>query len=1052
MGADVSRTAHQVLIVPEHSLTVWDDESTGLTEASPAAGIPTPTSTTHLALTATGDQAGDRRVRAQQPGLPLRNEDAGRFITRGEADTDWQGWDPPRGPSSWQSILWNDSDITALEAFDVTTTEGQAVVVVAELRDVGAVATYRLEAITRSATTGTWSRVAIETSSTPWPQALCPTVVALPSGRLQVYRVLNGTFYGRLQVYRVLNGTFYNRLRMWFSDDEGATWTHGGDLSPNTGGIVRMRAAYSDGQLLIGIRNATGVTYLSSSDEGHTFEVTGGMSGSGGRNFDVCAAPGGGFLFAVIAEDDTAGVDVVLLPDAYTLASNATTVSLPAEFASVTADEEVTIAVDGGGVVTCIARDGAHTFAAVSYDGGGTWSIYETDAASTEGDVLCFVRASTSSYPNAFCMTPVGGRMALVSTHTSAGTTPSGVTLGCYLLGGWTTKTTPSWDAVLIDRYALGWSQVWYPVEQPAAGTDWTAVNTGAGPTLLFELNAVKSVATTLNHGYWRSSTLTSGNAAVRFAVSVAAGSTTTSQVAVRLALASCEVTVQCSSTGYRVVDGSAVQIGTVAVNMSSPGAPVQIWVEVDNSTRAVTVYHRTYDHGEERTWSAGASGTLSSTTPAARVVEWGNLATPSVGQTVWWHELAYADDASRRTSGASFDDLPADLRGRLFSGAPYIGDDVRLSAVHGPAYRGEEWTIATTAHHRIEQVLERSSPRIGWRSTSTGAQTIALQWDSAATPGQRSVLALMLRGSNLPQVSIDGHNGTGWVSLASNLDLTLGALDFSRVGSGVKPAAGSGATPWLRHGDYQGSTFCMSTTVARRIARHGEGRWDSTANLQPVLRLVDVDSGDPTSGAAATIIPEQVVVLLELGADLRAIRLVIPAAASTYAPAENYWQIGTLVAGWAYPFGYVPDWGRRIITELPNEVIETRDRQRRITQTAPAVRSMSLAWSAAIDQTPVEADDAVEPDWVAVDSTADASARGTAYVLDGIMREVHGALGELVLMPRVPVLTGVDVFTRRRDALHGRIAQELTRETVIGDEHVDEVVRVNEVTIEEIV
>lgn len=1034
--ADASRAWHQLIMIPEADLAVWGAQ-TSVTEATPTAGQPVATSTTQLALTASGDQAEAIRVRTQTPGLPALDPEGARLIRRNEAGTDWYGWDPPRAPSTMQPVLWNDSDITALDTrLDAVTTVDEYVLVCVELQDTGAVAQHRLEVLQFVPSTATWNRVAVETGGATFSPDPCPTMCVLPSGRVHLYRLLNGVSH--------------DHLRLWYSDDNGSTWSHGGDAVFFGNTTSRLRCAYQDGQLAMVQRASGGCNLLASSDDGHTWDLVGTLGLTAPADFDICERPGGGFLIATIGRDATNGVDVLILADAYQDPDVAQVVSLPTEFADITTDEDVTIWVDGNGVVHCIARDGDETFAAVSFDAGATWQTYLE--SSTTGDVLNY-RSTGNCYPENFVATPVGGRVALVAKQSSSGsaTTPAGELLVCYWMGGWTTATTPSGDAFLGDQDAQGWTGVWYPVEQPDSYSGWTRATTGT-PTRSFENLAYKVVSTTLNYESYAGPAMTVGNAAVRFTVKQTGGALATSDAALRVRLSTCEFTVNLAgSSGFRLVD-SAGTVGSVAVDLSA--AAYQIWVEVESSTRAFILRYRLWGHGEDRAWTTGLEGTLTSSSPGSQEVTWGNIAAPSGGgTTAWWYEVVWADSDSRLVSGAANTSNPTDLRGRLYAGTPYVGKDVRLQARHGPSYRGEEWTIDTAAQYALDNAISNPSPRVPWRSTSTAAQTIALQWSDNTTVRPTSVLGILLRGSNVPTVTVDAYDGS-WNTLASSQDLTIGGLSYTRIGDAVKPNTGGTANPLFRHAELQGGTFALSGSTARRIARHTEGLWNSTASLQPVLRLTDVDNGaDPTSGVSAAVIPDQVLLLIPISADYSAIRLVIPQAAGNQAPAESYWQIGTLKVGWCYPVGQVTSWGRSMTLELPAEAVETRDRQQRVVQVAPPLRRLSMSWVDGIDQTPVEEDDpSTEPDHVGLGTAAGAYERGTAYTMEGLWREVHGQLGEVVWAQRVETLSGVQVLKRRRDALHGRAGSpDLVFDTAQGDEGASEVVRVTEVLITEL-
>ena len=82
---DRSRSQHAAL-----GLTVWEAEST-YTESGLAAGAPTPTSSSTMALVATGPQSDDIRIRVQSGGVP-DVEQGVRAIWRREDESTWCCW------------------------------------------------------------------------------------------------------------------------------------------------------------------------------------------------------------------------------------------------------------------------------------------------------------------------------------------------------------------------------------------------------------------------------------------------------------------------------------------------------------------------------------------------------------------------------------------------------------------------------------------------------------------------------------------------------------------------------------------------------------------------------------------------------------------------------------------------------------------------------------------------------------------------------------------------------------------------------------------------
>jgi hypothetical protein len=105
------------------------------------------------------------------------------------------------------------------------------------------------------------------------------------------------------------------------------------------------------------------------------------------------------------------------------------------------------------------------------------------------------------------------------------------------------------------------------------------------------------------------------------------------------------------------------------------------------------------------------------------------------------------------------------------------------------------------------------------------------------------------------------------------------------------------------------------------------------------------------------------------------------------------------------------------------------------------------MAWTDGTDLTTIEDDDG-DPDFFSAGGSPASLRYGTPYVLEGLLRLLDGGARQLVYLPRV---TGsAQVLLRRDEIMLGSLEGSVRRETVVGDELGDEVVRVSTITVRE--
>ena len=151
--------------------------------------------------------------------------------------------------------------------------------------------------------------------------------------------------------------------------------------------------------------------------------------------------------------------------------------------------------------------------------------------------------------------------------------------------------------------------------------------------------------------------------------------------------------------------------------------------------------------------------------------------------------------------------------------------------------------------------------------------------------------------------------------------------------------------------------------------------------------------------------------------------------------------------------------WGRTIDLEPGSETVDLRDRTSRSRVVAPSRRTVAFGWTDAVDLTASSSlTGNSSPDYIlgGTDASAEpvAAPTTTPYDLAGIARRLDGAHWPIVYLPAWSKLTGSTpaILNRRGRHLLGRLTSPVAIESVQGDESEDEVVRVAQLTIEEVI
>lgn len=1080
--ADKSRSAYRALGLQDPRLTFWSAESS-LTQAGPRPGVPEPQNDNQqMVLEASGTQSAGGEVEVLCTRGGFAEPDGAGFVWRGAGDTNYRGWDAPNVVVSYDAIAVTTSTtiqryphaITLRHQTDLTTNDYILMAYTGQ-------GTVDLRQGTGSPITWSSESTLTESGSSDYHH---PCLVELPSGRILLIH----------PIYTGSGSAKQAQIKVRYSDDQGSSWS---TMSPgaldtpidastaSTGHEIRkVRAAYANGQILlvVSLRQDTGASpatrevlaQYGSDDGGASFQLVELQDATAdeqtGSHHDLVGTVAGFVVAWHEATDYTSAtstgiVRIARLGSAYEKISTATRETVNANpTANYTSgilptDSDLAMCIDeDGAIFVNFLRNATVTFDAHSCfrstDGGKTWATIGThseDGSDYTG--VTFYSGVDDAHPVWSTLTAQRGRILWISNWvTINGTQPWSLT--CLYLGGYSTVTMPPLTALRQYGKRVGWENNYIPYDVPD-DVGWTASTTGS-PTI------------SLTSGYLSLSTDGSNH------VAYTANPTGTIAEGL-LVLAACEATSGTTRLICRIADGSnhyAVRVhvtsssmtlidhvsgSTIATTLSVSGA-VQILIAL--GTAEVTMKWRDRDSNEDREWNqlgtSGASLTNSGTPAANHAVIFGHNGSTTGDSR--WYGVHYVSDAELGTGpwSAGFTN-PDDLVPRAFAGAPvYTDDGVRVTAVGGPAATDDEWHIPVRYDYAVSHVLE-PSPRLTYRSTSTAQQQIAY---TLGAEGDTSVgndgLIVALLNTNVHRVTLEGYDDdlSTWDTLATlNTADGMDSLNWRRSGNGISfNTSVSGSKPYLYLNELAGATWSagVGSSFYNRITHNHEGKWDDAATYKrPWLFLESLSSGKGSSGTSGLVMAKNAAWYVPLdGVRYSGYRLTILApGGSTSAPAESYWEIGSLIIGPALVFGQQYSWGRTIDFERATELRETEDGTVSVRTLAPTRRTIEFGWTDGVDMSlALDPDGDPDPDFVDISTGTGhepvATPQDTPYQLAGLVDLLEGARHPFVYLPRVAKSDSVQTFNRYHEMAYVRLAGPIAVETAWGDELEDEVVR----------
>jgi len=1071
MGSAIEKNIVRGLIVPDRRInpdSIWSGESSYDT-ADLRAGVPVAAQSSEMVLGAAGTIAADYDLRIQEAGI------AGPYgataVYKPAADSDYIGWDPPQAVAGFEVVDWKTAN--GYEHTTACVTADGWVLVAAAIQG-GASASIVVHG--RDPDTGLWSNratVVIQITT----NKLTPALVALPNGRVHIY----------YHVYDATTGIA--NIAMEYSEDNGDTWLSGSsaclafdDLDEDA---ISLCGAYKDGEFVLVRTFASGGTVPQAPDaqqyasyDGASFSLVSDTTGTVGP-VDICAYVGG---FISACAYDIAGTETIqggrigsAFQPLFGTASLSATPYLSGNFgmgitnATLPNDTELlnySASVWGNGTVTITASEDGTIYLISgadeqgimqSIDGGTTWRPISD--ANANGLVWCG-HASTNHLLERGKAVWFRGRI-IVASQMATVNAAADASIFATTIGGYSTVTLPAASTGYTRRAAFPWYRNWVASDLPDATATFT--NSGIGTSTITSGALVMTAASGFQENY--DAALTGDTQATGFVcyakfkvpavgdngapfIEMRTSDTNTYTCRVDATEGKIRLRDEVAST---TIDETLAALGNqvVAILFAADGNNCRAWYRLDDGTQQT-----------ERKWiELGSETSLTAAAASSNRLRFG-YAGGTTGTDGRFYEFHYQCDSTKIRSLLTTATNPADLSGvPLSTNEIYLGDTLKVKATGGPVYRNDSWSIPATSDYAIENVLPSvaPSPRVPWRSDTTTAG-MEIAWDldpDAGTPGAsligNKIYGVYLSGINFREFDIEIHDNSAWSKVAT-VECSL-EVSYQRRGNTVTPSTSApGAGRYLVRNELAGGWFQFTGGTLRRIIGNTEGAWIAPANGKvPTLFLEGVSGSEGTGIATGRIwFPRVLATFLAPNDYIRGIRLVLRNNGSA-APADGYFEIGQAVIGPLVVWGLdYENRARNIETNV--DVVTAQDGSRRSRVLGPARRTVEFTWPNGLPTRHIQGS-STSDNWIAPsgETYAIAARHDVADLMQGLIEEIDGPATPIVYCPYVATGEATSYLNMRQmGALYGRLISIGTIDTINGDEHIDEFVRLGAAVIEE--
>jgi len=220
------------------------------------------------------------------------------------------------------------------------------------------------------------------------------------------------------------------------------------------------------------------------------------------------------------------------------------------------------------------------------------------------------------------------------------------------------------------------------------------------------------------------------------------------------------------------------------------------------------------------------------------------------------------------------------------------------------------------------------------------------------------------------------------------------------------------------------------------------------------IIELEGITGAEESTNLSVTLVPTSWVVMVRLkGARAAGLGIQLTAQKSI----DNQHRAGWLFPAEVVPFGFPHSWGMTMTSRANVERREADDRTVRVTKRGEVQRTVRIGWvdgleTGRLDQTPASTSAGLDLDYLAIDGGVPVATHDdVAYLWEGLLRDVDGALRPLGLCHRVEDFDTVTVLSRLREFLIVRLSSEVQIDEIVGDQLVDVLTRMSPLVGEEV-
>jgi len=520
----------------------------------------------------------------------------------------------------------------------------------------------------------------------------------------------------------------------------------------------------------------------------------------------------------------------------------------------------------------------------------------------------------------------------------------------------------------------------------------------------------------------------------------------------------STQLTLRFSTTTIQVRDSVGVK-ATITHDMTESTEIV-----IGITDRNAEIYYRTYDGAQAKKWSLEEiSGITKGSSGLGNTIKWGHLVASVFGTfQSHWQEVFIA-------TGEPAGLFDFSIRGATYPPLgeyQYIDGGLAITAKDAPARGGDEYKITPRYDYGIENIFHKISlsPRVVWRSADQSFQEIPIFVDPIVQDMEKSLGCSDMFGIHLSNINfrlfrIRIWNGTQW-NVFATVD-TSADYTSTYIKKGNTLISNSATKDFiLRYGEAIGWRARLFDPVSKanvfvKIIMNSEGIWTTYNRVKQAVIQYDTSITDPSTIPAngeIYLIPDSVTFLKSRLDGVNLGQYVWMLEVSAQDRLEDYFQIGTMLMGSvAFP---APQYQRgRTITYSPNiQTQSSLDGMFFSRKMSAGRRTASVAWTEPIDTTRLND---LDPDYWQVSSTSGAQPvanYGDPHLLEGIFRYLNNR-EPLVYLPSIEKNPTNDqiLLTARDSHMLCRTTGEITVESVLGEERLNEMFRVSTVNLEEI-